>query len=74
MIIFALQFYITKTIDMKNIEKEVCEPAVSYTVNPSVGNARIESNVKKNVPKDCMTVDEYIGKIKKALDMRYENI
>ncbi len=58
---------------MKNIEKEVCEPAVSYTVNPSVGSARIESNVNMNVPKDCMTVDEYIAKIKKALDMRYEN-
>ena len=24
-----------------------------------------------NVPKDCMTVDEYIGKIGKGLDMRY---
>jgi hypothetical protein len=59
---------------MKNIEKEVCEPAVSYTANPGVGNARIESNVNMNVPKDCMTVDEYIAKIKKALDMRYENI
>jgi hypothetical protein len=22
---------------------------------------------------DCMTVDEYIGKIKKALDARYQN-
>lgn len=58
---------------MKNI-KEVCEPAVSYTVDQGVRNVRIESNVNMNVPKDCMTVDEYIGKIKKALDMRYENL
>lgn len=58
---------------MKN-NKEVCEPSVSYTVNSGVGSVRIESNVNVNVPKDCMTVDEYIGKIKKALDMRYENL
>ena len=59
---------------MKNIEKKVCEPAVSYTVNPGVGSARVESNVNMSIPKDCMTVDEYIGEIKKALDKRYENI
>ena len=58
---------------MKNI-KEVCEPAVSYTIDNGVSNARIESNVSKNIPKDCMTVDEYIEKIRKALDMRYENL
>ncbi|MBP5347623.1 MAG: hypothetical protein J6Y51_02655 [Bacteroidaceae bacterium] len=58
---------------MKNI-KEVCEPAVSYTVDKGVRNVRIESDINKNMPKDCMSVDEYIEKIKKALDMRYENL
>lgn len=58
---------------MKNI-KEVCEPAVSYATDKGVRNARIESNVNMNIPKNCMTVDEYVGKIKEALDMRYENI
>ena len=58
---------------MKNI-KEVCEPAVSSAADKRVRKARIESNVNMNLPKDCMTVDEYIGKIKKALDMRYENL
>ena len=57
-------------IDMKNI-KGVCEPAVSYAADKGVRNARIESNVNMNLPKDCMTVDEYVRKIKKALDMRY---
>ena len=59
---------------MKDNVKEVCEPAVSYTVNPTVRNAGNEPKVDMSLPKDCMTVDEYIGKIKKALDMRYENI
>lgn len=58
---------------MKNI-KEVSEPAVSYTVDQGVRNVRIESDINKNIPKDCMSVDEYIEKIKKALDMRYENL
>lgn len=58
---------------MKNI-KEVCEPAVSYPVDKGVRNVRIESDINKNIPKDCMSVDEYIEKIKKALDMRYENL
>lgn len=58
---------------MKNIKK-VCEPAVSYTVDNGVRNVPIESNVSKNIPNDCMTVDEYIEKIRKALDMRYENL
>ena len=59
---------------MKDNVKEVCEPAVSYTANPTVSNVGNEPKVNMSLPKDCMTVDEYIGKIKKALDMRYENI
>ena len=58
---------------MKNLKK-VCEPTVSYANEQGVRNVRIESNVNMKVPKDCMSVDEYIGKIKKALDKRYENI
>jgi len=58
---------------MKNIEKKVCDPAVAYSIDSGIKNARIEPKV--NIRRDdCMTVDEYINLIKEELDKRYENI
>lgn len=61
------------TIDMKN-KNEVCEPAITYTVDTSVRNNCVESKPNANNRRDCMTVDEYINLIKEELDKRYENI
>lgn len=58
---------------MKNIEKKVCEPAVSYSIDSGIKNAHVEPKVTIK-RKDCMTVDEYINLIKEELDKRYENI
>ena len=60
-------------IDMKN-KNEVCEPAISYTVDTSVRSNCVESKPNANSRRDCMTVDEYINLIKEELDKRYENI
>ena len=58
---------------MKNIKKEVCEPAISYSIDSGIKNAHVEPRVKTR-REDCMTVDEYINLIKEELDKRYENI
>ena len=50
------------------------EPAVTYTIAHSdesaanIGNGLISSDT------DTMSVDEFIGKVRTALDRRYENI
>ena len=58
---------------MKNIEKEICEPAISYIIDSGNKNAHVQAKVNKK-RRDCMTVDEYINLIKEELDKRYENL
>jgi len=59
----------------KQKTQTVEEPTVAY--GPStLENATLEmtSNCEISTDTDTMTVDDFIGKIKKALDQRYENI
>ena len=66
---------------MKNIKKTnltVAEPAIQYTPSsttrkftPTGINADTNYELKKD---DYMTVTEYFDKVRKALDLRYENI
>ena len=59
----------------EQLEFSAEEPAVTYPLAHSdenavsIGNGRINSS-----DTDTMSVDEFIGKIKTALDRRYENI
>ena len=58
---------------MKSIEKEVCEPAIPYTIDSGIKPAHVQAKVSTK-RRDCMTVDEYINLIKEELDKRYENL
>ena len=42
------------------------EPAVAYRTSPTVQIGKIRNG--------SMTVEEYFGKVRKALDKRYENL
>ena len=66
---------------MKNIKKNnltVAEPAIQY--NPSLATREftptgISSNTKYELNRDeYLTVTEYFDKVRKALDLKYENI
>lgn len=49
-----------------NLVTMASEPAVAYRTSPTV-------QVRKR-RKDSMTVEEYFGKVRKALDKRYESL
>ena len=68
-------------IYMKNIktkESSVCEPAIQYVPEPAVPNTMniiIENSISTDLrEKGYMTVSEYFEKVKKALNLRYENL
>ena len=51
------------------------EPSAAYNiVNQQNVTSVVASDSMISADTDTMTVDEFIGKIKKALDQRYENI
>lgn len=51
------------------------EPSAAYNiVNQQNVTSVVVSDSMISADTDTMTVDEFIGKIKKALDQRYENI
>ena len=51
------------------------EPSAEYNiVNQQNVTSVVASDSMISADTDTMTVDEFIGKIKKALDQRYENI
>ncbi|MBR4535123.1 MAG: hypothetical protein IKO62_00515 [Bacteroidales bacterium] len=51
------------------------EPSAVYNiVNQQNVTSVVASDSMISADTDTMTVDEFIGKIKKALDQRYENI
>ena len=51
------------------------EPSAAYNiVNQQNVTSLVASDSMISADTDTMTVDEFIGKIKKALDQRYENI
>ena len=67
-----------KTKKYKKSEREtqaVEEPSVAYN-SRDLGSSTSVMTLDSVIPADTdtMTVDEFIGKIRKALDLRYENI
>lgn len=50
------------------------EPAATYTLAHSDPNAASIGDGQISSGTDTMSVDEFIGKIRNALDRRYENI
>lgn len=51
------------------------EPSAAYNiVNQQNVTSVVASDSMISADTDTMTVDEFIGKIRKALDLRYENI
>lgn len=56
-------------------DQVVEEPSAAYNiVNQQNVTSLVASDSMISADTDTMTVDEFIGKIKKALDQRYENI
>lgn len=56
-------------------DQVVEEPSAAYNiVNQQNVTSVVASDSMISADTDTMTVDEFIGKIKKALDQRYENI
>ena len=56
-------------------DQVVEEPLAAYNiVNQQNVTSLVASDSMISADTDTMTVDEFIGKIKKALDQRYENI
>ena len=56
-------------------DQVVEEPSAAYNiVNQQNVASVVASDSMISADTDTMTVDEFIGKIKKALDQRYENI
>ncbi len=67
-----------KTKKYKKPEQEthaVEEPSIAYN-SRDLDNSTSVMTLDRVIPSDTdtMTVDEFIGKIRKALDLRYENI
>ncbi|MBR4135118.1 MAG: hypothetical protein IKU03_01715 [Bacteroidales bacterium] len=67
-----------KTKNYKKIEQKIQvakEPSVAYNSRGLGGSIAVKtSDDVISADTETMTVDEFIGKIRKALDRRYENI
>lgn len=63
---------------MKSKKTCVSEPAIQYgvdSVNANTMNISKHSSISPEMrEKGYMTVSEYFDKVKKALDLRYENL
>ena len=56
-------------------DQVVEEPSAAYNAGNHVNvTSVVASDSMISADTDTMTVDEFIGKIRKALDLRYENI
>ena len=56
-------------------DQVVEEPSTVYNIGNQLNTTSVvNSDPMISADTDTMTVDEFIGKIKKALDRRYENI
>ena len=58
----------------EHIDFSAEEPAVTYTIAHSDETAANIGNGMISFGTDTMSVDEFIGKIRTALDRRYENV
>ena len=58
----------------EQLEFSAEEPAITYTIAHSDGSAASIGDGLISSDTDTMSVDEFIGKVRTALDRRYENI
>ena len=59
---------------MTKDKNTVCEPEVAYQKNAVSEYEAIEYEQTAIVNESRMTVDEYISKVRAALDKKYENL